>query len=445
MRLIQYSQTGVSIHGNNIFRVQSNKSIYYDLKARPLSYLNGMIYMASILEVMGLKTFQFLPMRTSIVPKNIIISTSSLAYHLVSYLCGTKTKTAPVYIKEKNMIWSWFLDYKHPIFKSKNYIFDHSISTDGISCSLRFIRKDLYDSKTRDISKETDFEFPSLEELSPSQIDYANSNMNVVGCDPGKRSLVYMHDIHGNKLEYTCIQRRFESRLKQNKQKTEKLKSKFGINQIESVLTTCDSKTVNYQKFKEYLQRKVYVNSQSQNFYNHPTFRKMRLRSFIEGRRSEDKFIDKIGKTFGKNCFIAYGNWSRNDQMKHFMSTMGVGLRRLIHRKYHTYTVNEAYSSKKCCECLNNLRNYVMDEVNYKDRNGTKNKTKFNLKLKAGKNIHRLLVCSNCVSSENKRITFRSRDKNAAINIMNIAKCYLIYGCRHPSFIRSDFRTSPEG
>jgi hypothetical protein len=37
----------------------------------------------------------------------------------------------------------------------------------------------------------------------------------------------------------------------------------------------------------------------------------------------------------------------------------------------------------------------------------------------------RLLVCSNCVSCENKKIVFRTRDANSAINIMKLTKLWI--------------------
>lgn len=60
--------------------------------------------------------------------------------------------------------------------------------------------------------------------------------------------------------------------------------------------------------------------------------------------------------------------------------------------------------------------------------------------------IIRLLVCENCikpvkfqvtskhVSPEDKRVVFRSRDKNGATNIMIIAKYYFQYRQWHPCF-----------
>ena len=34
------------------------------------------------------------------------------------------------------------------------------------------------------------------------------------------------------------------------------------------------------------------------------------------------------------------------------------GLRKQIHKKYDTITINECNTNKKCCECYNNLEYY---------------------------------------------------------------------------------------
>ena len=117
---------------------------------------------------------------------------------------------------------------------------------------------------------------------------------------------------------------------------------------------------------------------------------------------------------------LQIGDWGRSDQMKNFIPTLGIGLRKLIHRKYQTVTVDEAYTSRRCSGCHQDLRNYIDDKTELK--------------------VHRLLVCEKCVSCENKGITFRSRDSNAAINIMNVAKHYILTGQRHPKF---EHRSSP--
>ena len=55
----------------------------------------------------------------------------------------------------------------------------------------------------------------------------------------------------------------------------------------------------------------------------------------------------------------------RSTQMKHFMPTMNKGLRKLIHKKYDTITINEYNTSKKCCDCNKDLEYY-------KDKEGRK-------------------------------------------------------------------------
>ena len=54
------------------------KSIHYDIKVRPFSYLKGMLYMNSILEEHERKLFQPIPLRTDIIPKYITLDTACL-------------------------------------------------------------------------------------------------------------------------------------------------------------------------------------------------------------------------------------------------------------------------------------------------------------------------------------------------------------------------------
>ncbi len=132
----------------------------------------------------------------------------------------------------------------------------------------------------------------------------------------------------------------------------------------------------------------------------------MKFRSYSYGKKSVDVFLNKIKKTFGDNLLIGYGNWSRDTQMKNFMPTMNKGLRKLIHRKYDTITVNECLTSKMCCDCKSELENHRDDK---------------------GRKIHRLLVCigQGCVSFQNKKSVFKTRDLNSAVNILNLTKLWL--------------------
>ena len=396
-------------HLFNILPTEIKKSVHYDVKVKPFDYLKGMLYMNSVLEKQENKLFQPLPLRNNIIPKHIIIDTASL----INLFCpekdkdGNKVKKSELLSNVKdnqNEIWSNLLNLKNKIFKNKYYQFHNQIQTDGISCCLLFIRKDLKDKKWGSrvpVLQEQDFY--NIEDLSKEQLDILKER-NIVGCDPGKRSLVYMMDKNGNKLQYTAPQRKRESKAKTNQRILLEEKKRNGIIEKETHLSFQNSKSVDYEKFKTYLVEKDKLNKETIEFYKRDVWRKMKFRQYSYGNKSIDTFLNKIKETFGDNILIGYGNWSRSTQMKHFMPTMNKGLRKLIHKKYDTITINECNTSKKCCDCNNDLEYYKDNKC---------------------KKVFRLLVCSNCVSCENKKIVFRTRDANSAMNIMNLTKCWI--------------------
>mgnify|MGYP000120824609 FL=1 len=413
-------------HLSNILPTEIKKSIHYDIKVRPFEYLKGMLYMNSVLEKQESKLFQPLPLRNNIIPKHIIIDTASL----INLFCpekdkdGNKVKKGELLSNVKdnqNEVWCNFLDLKNKIFKNKHYQFHNQIQTDGISCCLLFIRKDLKDKKWGSrvpVLQEQDFY--NIEDLSKEQLDTLKER-NIVGCDPGKRSLVYMMDKHGNKLQYTAPQRKRESKAKTNQRILLVERERNGIIQKETQLSFQNSKSVDYEKFKVYLVEKNKLNKETIEFYKRETWRKMKFRQYSYGKKSIDTFLNKIKETFGENILIGYGNWSRSSQMKYFMPTMNKGLRKLIHKKYDTITINECNTSKKCCDCNKDLDYY---------------------KDKEGKKVFRLLVCSECVSCENKKIVFRTRDANSSINIMNLTSCWIEKQERPLCFQISSFTSS---
>jgi len=413
-------------HLQHIFPDNIKKSIHYDIKSRPLKYLEGMLYMNSLLEKKESKLFQPLPLRNNIIPKHILLDTASI----VSLLCpekdkkGDKIKKGELLktIKENQYdIWNGLLNLQHKIFKNKHYQFHYQIQTDGISCSLLFIRKDLKDKKWGSkVPILPDQDFYNIEDLTKEQLEELKPR-NIIGCDPGKRNLVYMIDENGNKLQYTAPQRKRESKLKTNQRILLVEKKRNSIIEKETHLSFHNSKSIQIEKYKTYLVEKDKLNKETIEFYKKETWRKMKFRQYIYGKKSIDTFLNKIKETFGENILIGYGNWSRDTQMKHFMPTMNKGLRKLIHKKYDTITINECNTSKKCCGCLENLNHY---------------------KDKEGKEIFRLLVCSNCVRQEVKYTVFRTRDVNSAVNIRNITKCWIEKQQRNPVFKISSFTSS---
>ena len=415
-------------HLHNILPSNITKSVYYDVKVRPFEYLKGMLYMNEVLEKQESKLFQPLPLRTNIIPKHIILDTASL----VSLFCpanktdGIKKGELHKNLKENQYdIWNAFLNLNHKIFRNQHYQFHHQIQTDGVSCCLLFIRKDLKDKKWGSrVPCIPEQDFYDIEDLSKEQLDTLNDR-NIVGCDPGKHSLVYMMYKNGKKLQYTASQRKIESYGKRNQRILLQEKKKHKITEKETHLSVQNSKSVDYTKFKSYLVEKDKLNKQVGEFYQKDTWRKMKFRQYSYGKKSIDTFLNKIQETFGSNILIGYGNWSRDTQMKHFMPTMNKGLRKQIHKRYDTITINEFNTSKKCCDCYNEMKHY-RDKKNME--------------------VYRLFVCSNCVSCQNKQNVFRTRDANSAVNIMNLTTCWIKNQTRPEEFNRaSSFTCFAEG
>jgi len=235
--------------------------------------------------------------------------------------------------------------------------------------------------------------------------------MKLLGGDPNKHSLIYLIDENGKKLRYTNTQRAQESKRKKYNKILYNEKEKNNIIEEETILSKLNSKTVNFIKFKKYIKEKNILNNKLKYFYNDIKFRKFKWRVWMATRKSEDKFIQRIEDTYGKDLIIGYGDWSENKQMKNVMPSKGIGLRRIINKKYYTPLINEFRTSKLCSKCHNELKNY--------------NK------------LHRVLICQNnkCNSSESKnQIIFINRDINASLNILYLLKDWIFNKKRNQLF-----------
>ena len=144
-------------------------------------------------------------------------------------------------------------------------------------------------------------------------------------------------------------------------------------------------------------------------------------------RRSEDRFLNRIKSTFGANAVIAYGDWSRSSQMRHFVPTKGTGLRKSIAKHFPIVMVNEFRTSKLCCNCFKEL-----DYLQVKNRVGNDNQQR--------QQVYRCRVCPECTykgtenSPKNRR--FVNRDLNAALNIRMLALRWITHRQRPTEFCR---------
>ena len=85
---------------------------------------------------------------------------------------------------------------KKGIFRKKGYKFNRMISTDGIGCTLLFIREDLYKENAKsfvhDMKKPKDFkEETYVDDITEEKKIEIIKNKKVVGGDPGKKDTTY--------------------------------------------------------------------------------------------------------------------------------------------------------------------------------------------------------------------------------------------------------------
>lgn len=394
------------------------------------------------------KLFQPLSLRSSNIPKYITIDTATLS-NLFSEQ-GEKAKNNKNISENQMDIWSSYFRIDKKIFgfsnisKKKNkkkepqYIFNFTLQTDGVGCSLLFkhhlLEDKVYGSKVIQSEKSP---IPYIDDLNEYQNETLK-NKKLVCSDPGKKYLLYMMDDEGNELKYSCMQRDTESLAKRNKRimgsnKKRNIISSDLLNQtniikLETELSNYTGKTSNYAKFKDYIRVKHQTNQLTKSFYYQQLYRKMNCRKKTYQQRSEDKLINNIEKSFGSpdDIVICIGDWSNKNSIKGLGSTMGIGLKRLIQKKFTTLLIDEYNTSKKCCNCWNNVENVCINK----------------------KSQFRLLKCNTCNeynfgSPEDKKFPkfhsnkYLTRDKNSCINMLSIAK-HIIYKKERPKEFQRD-------
>jgi hypothetical protein len=416
----------------------------YDVKCDPTKYVYYTLKMNEKIEKMNIKIekqikqtkdekqletlrckrkklFQPFSTRSSIIPGYITIDARTIGQHFSSKGESKKILNIKQY---KTELWNKIFRIKKKVFKMNNYQVD-SIKTDGIGVSILFKKEG---TKRKQKNKEEDDEDVGLyiDELEDKDLETIKKR-KLISVDPNKQIIVQMIDNSGKSIRYTTHQRKSESYLRRNQRVIQNEKNKTFIEgktvvELETELSDQNCKTVNYKKFKMYIVSKLILNDKLKEFYYKILFRKLKLRSFIYRKKSEDKFLKRIEDTYGKrgDIFIGYGDWSNNKQMKYIMPTKGIGFRKLINKRFDTALVHEFRTSKLHNGTYKNLNNHKPEG--------------------SDKKIHRLL-CVDIVDKnsglENKKTIFVNRDVNACKNILLLLKSWVFQKKRPKEFCRS--------
>jgi hypothetical protein len=328
--------------------------------------------------------------------------------------------------KHEDKIWEFFFRTERKLFTKTGFSFHHMISTDGVGVSILFLRKDLIGKKLPMMKKKIAKEL-YIDELD----DYTNlQNKKIIGIDAGKCDLIYCVDgatKEATTFRYSQDQRRKETKMKKYNNiilamKTNKIQGRTII-EYKTELSHFNKKTLDIERFKEYLREKNRINHILFGFYRKELFRKLKFGRYINIKRNEQKMINQFKKTFGnpEEVVICIGDWEQRKQMKFKEPTIGKGIRTLFRKNnYNVFLVDEFRTSCKCSNCDGG----VCEKFRVRKY---PNKKKDELRL-----IHGLLRCKNGCGLWN-------RDRNGSSNIYKIAEKSIkklerpIYLCREIS------------
>ena len=454
--------------------VNDKHTLQNDIECHSQKYIKNMIYMCLELEDNETKLFQFFPLRTDIIPKFIAIDTKSI----IELLIETNKNEYFANIEEyKESIWDIYFNMNNKIFKQKNYEFDYRIMTDGLSVSIQMINKKYvghnnqkktnmknkrkankeamkdmteeekatFKEKQKEETKKKQIEVkikqqeklkqlkeefkklpqsekrkiikkdcPYLEDLTKEQIEELKKCDWVV-CDPGKNCLFYFKSSNGIAFRYSNKMHLKRTKRLKYQRLLENYKDKKEISKIENELSKCNSKTCDFDKFKEYIKEKNKINKQLFESYENEIFRKYKWYGYINRKRTEANLVNDIKTHFNKNIFIIFGDWSKGNEQKGIVSTPNKGLKKILTDNFTVYSIDEFRTSKLNCKT---------EEVNE------------NLYLPDRKNKLREMHSILTFKMENNRMGCINRDNNAVNNMVKIVKYFLETGKRIPRFRR---------
>ena len=408
--------------------------LYYDLQCQPNDYYPAMLRMTRFVEQAGRRPQQFCPLRTSIIPKHICIDTTALVHMLYDKELGMGNKSEVLrnsgIKRNKVELWKTLFKTERQEFRSKNYVFNHMIDTDGVSACISLIRRDLAEEKYSKGKKQPGRE-QYIDDLSP-EVCQSLTNKTVVGIDPNMSDLLFCtNEDASKKFRYTQNQRRKEINSKRyeritlkEKRRTHNCVDGLTIEQWETTLSGHNHRTVQFNEFKAYIRAKLHVNSKIEAFYQQRIFRKLNLSRFWNAKRSEQWMLQRFKQIFGgpDEVVIGFGDWEQKKHRKYKEPVKGKGFRSLLRRGgFKVFLVDEFRTSCKCSHCQHEDGKCETFRLRF-DPNKKKPDEKRHLRK-----VHGLLICRKC-----KRLW--NRDVNSAINIARLTR-ERISGRNRPEYL----------
>ena len=149
--------------------------------------------------------------------------------------------------------------------------------------------------------------------------------------------------------------------------------------------------------------------------YAETFFRKYKWYAYINKNRHEDNILNEIENMFGTNSIFLFGDWGKGKQMRNFISTPMIGLKRKLSERFEIYNLDEFRTS-----LLNYKNEEICKNLYLPDKKGTLRK------------MHSILTCK----MENNRYGCIQRDINSVKNMKKIVAHWLIHKKRPEKYRR---------
>jgi len=103
------------------------------------------------------------------------------------------------------------------------------------------------------------------------------------------------------------------------------------------------------ETFKEYLKVKLEIYNSIVGLYENSKSRRYKWYSYLNKKRSEYNLMEIIKNEYGIDVPIFIGDWrNKKTQMKHFISTTCIGLKRKLKKHFKVYNLDKYKTSKMC-------------------------------------------------------------------------------------------------
>jgi len=297
------------------------------------------------------------------------------ATYLWSYITNLKT------CKQ----WKYLEDIE---IKKESWVFDNALVTDGVSISFQIIKESKFGRKDRIKKKEkkeqdNEPEFPS--DITSEEI----KAFKILGLDPGKKDILTVTD--GIKtITYTIGKRNGDTFKRSRTKASFCTRKRFGVLEYESrCMNLYCKRSCHFHIFARYVCIRKRQEVALSKCYQEKRFRELKYLTFVKQKSSEDRFADRLFKTYKKtntlekpccdatilenarkevlspkHILIGWGNWGKSpNALKAGCPTPGIGIRRRFAAYFQTSTIDEKYTSKTCPYCKHvSLENPGRDE-----------------------------------------------------------------------------------